>query len=383
MVHRHIGHGSGKFKAFVNGQPAYKIQGSPVFLVAAVKHRHSGSLLDCCGSGPLHHRVLVDTGCNRYHISLGISHFLREIQDAAAGSDAACQVGLLYVIAAVTALCPVIPLCKRLIIIQKQLFDNTLVQIRHHGAALIVMVDIRTHGMIHGHKIVGQVIHSDKGTSISVRTGSHAVRPLKISLSHPFQAFPRLHVLLPVLGIGLQKFIQPGLVHEKKLRGFCHRQYVELSVDITLVKVCLIILCQICLRHHTAQLHQSVGVQLYRVDHHVPVSQHNICHLHIVGGAVEHQIYLIGQIRDRALAVSLHNHAAFQAQRSIVLLYQLVQMLLLCIVIVVPELYGHGSIAVIFLCQGRRYLRLGDFSFFVFPGTAARQDCRSDAKSRY
>ena len=226
------------------------------------------------------------------------------------------------------------------------------------------MVDIRTHGMIHGHKIVGQVIHSDKGTSISVRTGSHAVRPLKISLSHPFQAFPRLHVRLPVLGIGLQKFIQPGLVHEKKLREFCYRQYVELSVDITLVKVCLIILCQICLRHHTAQLHQSVGMQLYRVDHHVPVSQHNICHLHIVGGAVEHQIYLIGQIRD-------------------VLLYQLVQMLLLCIVIVVPELYGHGSIAVIFLCQGRRYLRLGDFSFFVFPGTAARQDCRSDAKSRY
>ena len=28
-------------------------------------------------------------------------------------------------------------------------------------------------------------------------------------------------------------------------------------------------------------------------------------------------------------------------------------------------------------------ITVGDFSFFVFPGTAARQDCRSDAKSRY
>ena len=361
----------------------YEIQGSPVFLITAVKHRHSGPLLDCRRGGPLHHRVLVDTCCNRYHISLGISHFFRKIQDAAAGSDAACQIGLLYIITAVTALCPVIPLCKRLIIIQEQPFDNTLIQIRHHGAALIVMVDVRTHSMIHSHKIVGQVIYSNERSPIPVRTGSHAVRPLKISLSHPFQPFPRLHVLLPVLGIGVQKFIQPGLVHEKKLRGFCHRQYVKLSVDITLVKVCLIILCQICLRHHTAQLHQSVGMQLYRVDHHVPVGKHNICHLHIIGGAVEHQVYLIGQVGDRALAVSLHGHAAFQAQRTIVLLYKLVQMLLLGIIIIVPELYGHGSVAVIFLCQGRRFLRLGDFSFFVFPGTAARQDCRSDAKSRY
>ena len=57
------------------------------------------------------------------------------------------------------------------------------------------MVDIGTHGMVHGYKIISQVIQTDKRASVPVNIRCGVVRPFKIPLGHLLQAVPVRHVI--------------------------------------------------------------------------------------------------------------------------------------------------------------------------------------------
>ena len=81
------------------------------------------------------------------------------------------------------------------------------------------MVDIGTHGMVHGYKIISQVIQADKRASIPVNIRGGAVGPFKIPLGHLLQAVPVRHAVSRIPGIGIQELVQTGLVHQKQFRG--------------------------------------------------------------------------------------------------------------------------------------------------------------------